>query len=163
MPNWSTHVSIFILWGRNIPLTVSSSGNCSNGYWSGTAALEHCQLNSFGEYRSITYSYTLTFCSTQAEADSVVCVNSGSNWQNGQCKNCDASDPSSWKCETTSSIVKAQESSPDIICDASFGGCYSGNACAIYTEYQTSCKNECTGDSTVESYRTDSRLARWFL
>ncbi len=96
-----------------------------------------------------------TSCDTQAEADSVACVNSGSNWVNGQCKNCDASDPSSWKCETTSSIVKAQESSPDIICDASFGGCYSGNACAIYTEYQTSCVNECTGDSTVESYRTD--------
>lgn len=95
------------------------------------------------------------FCDTQAEADSVDCVNSGSNWANGQCSNCDVSDPSSWKCETTSSIVKAQETSPDIICDASFGGCYSGNACAIYTEYQTSCVNECTGDSTVESYRTD--------
>lgn len=97
----------------------------------------------------------ITYCDTQVEADSVSCVTSGSNWANGQCKNCDASDPSSWKCETTSSIVKAQESSTDIVCDASFGGCYSGNACAIYTEYQTSCFNECTGDSTVESYRTD--------
>lgn len=94
-------------------------------------------------------------CDTQAEADSVACVNSGSSWVNGQCKSCDVSDPSSWHCETTSSIVKFQQSSPDIICDASFGGCYSGNACAIYTEYQTSCLNECTGDSTVESYRTD--------
>lgn len=106
---------------------------------------------------SLTYGYnnSVISCDTQLEADSVACVNSGSNWVNGQCKTCDVNDPSSWKCETTSSIVKAQESSPDIICDASFGGCYSGNACAIYTEYQTSCVNECTGDSTVESYRTD--------
>lgn len=96
-----------------------------------------------------------TLCDTQTELDSLLCVNSGSNWQNGQCKNCDASDPSSWQCETTSSIVKAQETSPDIICDASFGGCYSGNACAIYTEYQTSCVNDCSGESTVETYRTD--------
>ena len=57
--------------GKNIPLTVSSSGNCKNGFWSGTGSLSHCQLDAFGRYRSITYDYTMTYCTTQAEADSV--------------------------------------------------------------------------------------------
>lgn len=130
----------------------SCLGQCRNlNYGSDQySANKHCVLVSC-EYNN----GVVTQCDTQVEADSVACVNSGSNWVNGQCKNCDASDPSTWKCETTSSIVKFQQSNPDIICDASFGGCFSGNGCAIYTEYQTSCVNECTGDSTVESYRSD--------
>lgn len=132
-----------------------SCTGCYNDYWGSctTSPSDYQQYQCQVNY--CTLRCDCTQCSTQAEADSVSCVNSGSNWVNGQCKNCDASDPSSWKCSTTSSIVKVQESSQDIICNAAFGGCYSGNACAIYTEYQTSCVNECSGDSTVESYRTD--------
>ena len=137
------------------PAPIDCDGYSSDIVWGGTLNSNRHIYSVDCHRTSYLPQVTIGYCDTQSEADSVACVNSGSNWINGQCKNCDASDPSSWKCETTSSIVKAQESSPDIICDASFGGCYSGNACAIYTEYQTSCVNECTGDSTVESYRTD--------
>lgn len=119
-------------------------------YYSGvTAYLKPC--SSYGPesscadgllYYTVSACLYSVRCNTQAEADSV--ANSF---------NCD--NPENWKCSTSSSIVKVQEASPDIVCDASFGGCYSGNACAIYTEYSTTCKNECSGDSTVQSYRTD--------
>lgn len=163
-------------WGACSPFTQVYSGSCPNSSCIGTATGQAtcegrefsttCSGNgsyplciivsiqsSYCYYGSPTWSYTTMNCDTQAEADSIMCVSGGAHWVNGQCNFCDPED--NWKCETTSSIVKAQESSPDIICDASFGGCYSGNACAIYTEYQTSCVNECTGESTVESYRTD--------
>ena len=144
----------------------SENGCITSGYYAGKCLCSNYQIDEIcpssgynGGYLSVpfriarqidncpnisakTECYYKYRCSTQAEADSVA-------------NSLDCDKPENWKCSTSSSIVKVQETSPDIVCDASFGGCYSGNACSIYTEYSTTCKNECSGDSTVESYRTD--------
>lgn len=79
-PTGTTTIANLPCGGRNISINVISSGTCNNGYWNASATLEHCQLDAWGEYRSVTYNYTFTTCSTQAEADSVSCVSQGNTW-----------------------------------------------------------------------------------
>lgn len=70
-------------WGQGYPV-VNKFGVATDGpYCSGSSA--------------ICYGY---YCNTQAEADSVNCVNAGSNWSNGTCTNCTEPDSVWGACAT---------------------------------------------------------------
>ena len=48
-------------------------------YWATGCTMQHSSY-------TYSYCYARVLCNTQAEADSVVCVNAGNVWQNGQCQ-----------------------------------------------------------------------------
>lgn len=86
--------------------------------------------------------YTLR-CDTQAEADSVACLQ---NPDLPQCSHCDST---AWTCETTNEMTQTTVASDNITC---FGGeCYGTTYCEMVSRTVTTCTNEC-GTSTSQEY-----------
>ena len=87
----------------------------------------------------VVCNYT-TRCTSQAEADSLVCVNSGKYWVDGECKT-SLCDSTKWTCNTTTETTQTTVASDNITCIK--GTCFGLTYCEYVTRNTTECDNEC--------------------
>lgn len=123
----------------------------SGYYYVGVTEWQHCQSSSCYVNSNSKYCHYTTRCTTQLEADSLVCVNKGYLWQNDSCVT--PCDPSKYTCNTTSELITEETSSDQITCIG--GTCYGVKGCKYYSKYTTTCVNECNTDVAEESYSTN--------
>lgn len=134
----------------------SSSGSYYTGAIKKNQRQYNCNYNNCRSFGCDKFSGYITIaecdytirCSSQAEADSVVCVNEGKYWVNGECKEviCDST---KWECQTTTERTQTTIASDNVTC---FGGdCFGGVYCEYVTKNTTTCTNECGGSTTQEN------------
>lgn len=135
---------------------ISSSG--ISVYWK-SCYQYGCSSQSYYSCRNCSYiqnstsgycSLTFIECTTQAEADSVVCIQGGKQWVGGQCQEPPPPCDSTFHCTTSSEQFCKTYTSDNITCLAN-GVCYGVTYSEYNTKYTTSCNNEC-GEHTEQSY-----------
>lgn len=95
--------------------------------------------------------YEVECCRSQAEADSVICVNSGKQWVSGQCQEPPPPCDNTYTCTTSQEMAQEETTSDNIVCVGDV--CYGEPSCAYFTRFTTTCRNEC-GDVTTQSYES---------
>ena len=124
-------------------------GTKSCGFQNASSSRYFCPTPTVVTYRGCDAvngngSWALKFtvrCDTQAEADSVACVQ---NPDLPQCPHCDST---AWTCETSTETTQTTIASENVTC---FNGeCYGGVYCEYITRNTTTCTNEC-GTSHTE-------------
>lgn len=122
-----------------------------------------CNLGSYyptcqtgGRYSCGEMYTTCIRCDSEAEKDSVLCVNGGQSWVNGQCQApCDST---KWTCHTYTEHSQTTIASDNVTCFN--GDCFGGIYCEYIASTTTECDNECGGhteQSTQVPIRYDGR------
>lgn len=130
-------------YGSSYPYCVNTGISCNNTAMCGGSGIP-------------IWCATYKYCTTQAELDSVVCVNGGNTWQSGQCQApCDST---KWTCHTYTEHSQTTIASDNVTCFN--GDCFGGIYCEYIASTTTECDNECGGhteQSTQVPIRYDGR------
>lgn len=116
-----------------------SASTGSRKYASGSCTSSCYKENQSNDSYYFRVQCVQTECDTQAEADSLACLQSGLHWVNGSCN--PPCDSTKWTCHTTTETTQTTIASDNITCIK--GTCFGLTYCEYVTRNTTECENEC--------------------
>lgn len=143
---------------RRVEIACGDNGTRNKFAVGGTAVMSECS----GMYSNGKVSYTLTYCETQCEADSLQCLNDGGRWVYNAGATCGGMYCNKLQCDTTMHCIdypfnrcEEVQSSGSVYCDEN--GCSGLPYTRWFSEYRKECENEC-GDHDTQSFTGDTLI-----